>query len=123
VIAVTATDAEDNLFVHSNRGRHIAVAAPGVDILVPAPGGTYQFTTGTSVAAALVSGIAALLIEVNPRLKPQALKQVLLATATDLGPKGRDDQFGAGLADAYRAAQAVTAWAERKPATTVSTAR
>src|SRR5437588_11832788 len=61
VIAVTATDAEDNLFVHSNRGRHIAVAAPGVDILGPAPGGTYQFTTGTSVAAALGTGTAALL--------------------------------------------------------------
>ena len=37
VIAVTATDAEDKLFTRSNRGGHIAVAAPGVDILVPAP--------------------------------------------------------------------------------------
>ena len=62
---------------------------------MPAPGGTYQFTTGTSVAAALVSGIAALLIELNPRLKPPEIKNVLLATATDLGPKGRDNQFGA----------------------------
>ena len=123
VIAVTATDAEDNLFVHSNRGRHIAVAAPGVDIIVPAPGGTYQFTTGTSVAAALVSGIAALLIELNPRLNSPQIKNVLLATAKDLGPKGRDDQFAAGLADAYRAAQAVTASAQRSPVTTVSTGR
>ena len=123
VIAVTATDADDNLFVHSNRGRHIAVAAPGVDVLVPAPHGTYQFTTGTSVAAALVSGIAALLLELDPRLSPQALKRVLLATSKDLGPKGRDDQFGAGLVDAYRAAQAVSASAERSPATNVSIAR
>ena len=76
---------------------------------MPAPGGTYQFTTGTSVAAAFVSGIAALLIELNPRLKAPEIKKILLATAMDLGPKGRDDQFGAGLADAYRAAQAVTA--------------
>ncbi|HEY7302373.1 MAG TPA: S8 family serine peptidase [Xanthobacteraceae bacterium] len=124
VIAVTATDADDNLFVHSNRGRYIAVAAPGVDVLVPAPRGVYQFTTGTSVAAALVSGIAALLIELEPRLSPQALKRVLLATAKDLGPKGRDDQFGAGLVDAYRAAQAVSASAERSsPPTAVSIAR
>jgi subtilisin family serine protease len=123
VIAVTATDATDNLFVHSNRGRYIAVAAPGVDVLVPAPRGAYQFTTGTSVAAALVSGIAALLLELEPRLSPQALKRVLLATAKDLGPKGRDDQFGAGLVDAYRAVQAVSASAERSPATNVSIAR
>ena len=42
VIAVTATDFNDRLFTQSNRGRHIAVAAPGVDIIVPAPSGTYQ---------------------------------------------------------------------------------
>ncbi len=56
VIAVTATDADDKLFVQSNRGHHIAVAAPGVDIVAPAPSGTYQFTSGTSVAAAQVTG-------------------------------------------------------------------
>jgi subtilisin family serine protease len=123
VIAVTATDADDNLFIHSNRGRHIAVAAPGVDILVPAPGGTYQFSTGTSVSSALVSGIAALLLELNPRLSPQALKKVMLSTAKDLGPEGRDNQFGAGLADAYHAAQAVSVSAQRAPATNVSIAR
>ena len=37
VIAVTATDADDRLFAEANRGGHIAVAAPGVDILLPAP--------------------------------------------------------------------------------------
>jgi len=75
------------------------------------------------VAAAFVSGIAALLIELNPRLKAPEIKKILLATAMDLGPKGRDDQFGAGLADAYRAAQVVTASAQRSPVTTVSTGR
>jgi Subtilase family/Fervidolysin N-terminal prodomain len=103
VIAVTATDAHDNLFASANRGRHIAVAAPGVDILGPAPGGGYQLSTGTSVAAAHVSGVAALLLALKPTLTPDAVRKLLLATATDLGPKGRDDQFGAGLADAYGA--------------------
>ena len=37
VIAVTATDADDKLFEQSNRGRHIAVAAPGAQILVAIP--------------------------------------------------------------------------------------
>jgi len=109
VIAVTATDTDDKLFVQSNRGNYIAVAAPGVDIVAPAPSGTYQFTTGTSVAAAQVSGIAALLLDAKPGLSPQAVRKALLSTARDLGPKGRDDQFGAGLADAYSAMQSLTA--------------
>src|SRR5262249_50631029 len=46
VIAVTATDIDDKLFTGANRGAHISVAAPGVDILVPAPSNSYQMTTG-----------------------------------------------------------------------------
>jgi hypothetical protein len=106
VIAVTATDADDAIFPGANRGDHIAVAAPGVEILAPAPDGTYQFTTGTSVAAAEVSGVAALLIERNPALTPAAVKRILMETAQDLGPKGRDRDFGAGLVDALRAVSA-----------------
>src|SRR5664279_3232525 len=62
VIGVTATDAEDRLFPQANRGPQVAVAAPGVQVLEPAPDATYQVTTGTSVAAAHASGVAALLL-------------------------------------------------------------
>ena len=103
VIAVTATDAEDKLFTRSNRGGHIAVAAPGVDILVPSPNANYDVTTGTSVAAAHVSGVIALILERKPGLDPDGVRRILLSTAKDLGPVGQDDQFGAGLADAYQA--------------------
>ena len=103
VIAVTATDADDNLLAAANRGRHIAVAAPGVDILGPAAGGGYQMSTGTSVAAAHISGVVALLLALQPTMAPEAVRKLLLSTALDLGPKGRDDQFGSGLADPYRA--------------------
>jgi subtilisin family serine protease len=106
VIAVTATDLDDALYARANRGNHIAVAAPGVDILVPAPAAAYQFTTGTSVAAAEVSGVAALLIERNPSLTPNDVRAILMRTAKDLGPKGRDRDFGAGLVDAFRAVTA-----------------
>jgi subtilisin family serine protease len=119
VIAVTATDPDDAIFSGANRGDHIAVAAPGVDILAPAPDGTYQFTTGTSVAAAEVSGVVALLIERNPGLTPADVRRILMATAKDLGPKGRDRDFGAGLVNAL---QAVTAakpvMTSQKPAVT-----
>ena len=109
VIAVSATDAGDKLFAASNRGGHIAIAAPGVDIFLPAPDGKYQMTSGTSFSAAYISGLAALMLERNPALKPGELRAILMGTARDLGSPGRDDQFGAGEADAFAAVTAVVA--------------
>jgi hypothetical protein len=109
VIAVTATDERDALFAEANRGSYVALAAPGVDVLEPAPGGGYQVTTGTSVAAAHVSGVAALLLERNPKLDANAVREILESSAKDLGAKGRDNDFGWGLVDPYRALQAVDA--------------
>jgi subtilisin family serine protease len=105
VIAVTATDVEDKLFIGANRGKYISVAAPGVDILVPAPESSYQMTTGTSVAAAEVSGIVALLIERNPKLTPADIRRILTASAKRLSSGERDDNFGAGLIDPLKALQ------------------
>jgi subtilisin family serine protease len=105
VIAVTATDANDQLLHQANRGRYIAVAAPGAQILVAVPGG-YEVSSGTSYAAAEVSGIAALMLQREPRLGPDRLRHILLETAKDLGPRGRDDLYGAGLADALGAVMA-----------------
>jgi len=99
VIAVTAVDESDHLFAQAVRGPHVAVAAPGVDVMVPAPEQTYQLTTGTSVAAAHVSGVAALLIERHPNVDAATILEVLTSTARKLNPKGRDDQFGWGLID------------------------
>jgi subtilisin family serine protease len=113
VIAVTAIDADSRLLPAAVRGKHIAIAAPGVDVLVPSPGRAYQLTTGTSVAAAEISGIAALLVELKPAITPDEVRKVLQSTAFDLGPKGPDDQFGAGLADAERAVMALAPEANR----------
>jgi subtilisin family serine protease len=123
VIAVTATDAGDKLFRSSNRGRHIAVAAPGVDLIVASPGGGYQVSSGTSFAAAHVSGIVALMIERKPGIDPVAVRNALIASAVDIGPKGRDDLFGAGLADALRAVMAVDRKALDRPAFVPAAAR
>src|SRR5438034_2907905 len=117
VIAVSATDSQDRLFAASNRGGHIAVAAPGVDIFLPAPDEKYQITSGTSFSAAYISGLAALLLERNPALKPDEVRAILMKTARDLGAPGRDDLFGAGEADAYAAVSA----AAPAPATPVAT--
>ncbi len=117
VIAVTATDADDRLFPQANRGSYIAVAAPGVDILVPAPNAGVQLTSGTSVAAAQVSGIVALLVERNRSLSPDQARNALMSTARHLGPPARDDGYGAGLANAWRAVKAIDARAAQRVGT------
>lgn len=109
VIAVSGTDAQDKLFAASNRGSYIALAAPGVDIFLPAPDEKYQMTSGTSFSAAYVSGVAALMLERNPRLKADEVRSILTSSARDLGSPGRDDEFGAGEADADAAVKAAIA--------------
>ena len=103
VIAVSATDANDRMFKASNIGPHVAVAAPGVDILLPAPDSDYQLISGTSFSAAYVSGVAALMLQRAPELTPDGVRKILQDTAKDLGPTGKDPEFGAGLVDAYQA--------------------
>ncbi len=109
VIAVTAVDENDKLMPQANQGPHIALAAPGVNVLEAAPRGTYNFTTGTSVAAAHVSGVAALILERNPNIDVATLEEALFSTAKDLGAPGRDSLFGYGLVDPYRALNALEA--------------
>jgi len=113
VIAVTATDQGGQIFAQANRGAHVAVAAPGVDVILPAPGGSYQVSSGTSVAAAHVSGIAALIIERAPATTPDQLRRIL----TDTAQRGSTPQaaLGAGVAapvPALTAAAPATAPAE-----------
>lgn len=100
VIAVTAIDTQDRLYPAANRGAYVAISAPGVDVLVAAPGNAHDMQSGTSFAAAFVSGVAALMIERNPELKPDALKALVMRTATELGAPGRDSEFGAGRVNA-----------------------
>ncbi len=103
VIAVTAVDKDDRLLPEASQGPHIALAAPGVHVADVAPQGTYGYTTGTSVAAAHVSGVAALILERNPSIGTAGLEDLLYSTAKDLGAPGRDSKFGYGLVDPYRA--------------------
>jgi subtilisin family serine protease len=117
VIAVSATDSQDRLFEASNRGGYIALTAPGADIFLPAPDNKYQMTSGTSFSAAYVSGLAALMLERNPALKPDDVRAILMRTARDLGSPGRDDLFGAGEADAFAATEAAAATAATPVAT------
>ncbi len=62
------------------------LAAPSVDILTTVPHGSYDFLSGSSFAAAQVSGVAALLLERNPKLTPPELAAILRRTAHPLAP-------------------------------------
>jgi len=105
VIGVTATDADDKLLPQANRGPQVAVAAPGVDILAAAPDGQYEITSGTSVATAHVSGVAALLLARDPNLKPDALRRILVGSAQKV--PGTPREVGAGVVDAYKAVEQI----------------
>jgi subtilisin family serine protease len=106
VIAVTATDNADATFKSANRGTYIAVAAPGVDIIAAAPKGAYDISSGTSMAAAHVSGIAALMLEKNPKLSPEDVRWALAQSARKVSGSPATD-LGAGIVDAAGALGAV----------------
>ena len=103
VIGITATDELDALYIMANRGAYVSIAAPGVDILAPVTGKALDYMSGTSFAAAHITGVVALLMERNPQLKPDEIRDILAKAARDLGAAGQDEDFGAGLADAYAA--------------------
>lgn len=113
-IAVTATDQADRLYSAANRGTYIALAAPGVDILSPASGHAHLLQTGTSFAAAHVSGIIALMLSRTPRLSARGLRQALTKGAGDLGPPGPDTSFGAGGVNAFKSLILATQSAQTK---------
>jgi subtilisin family serine protease len=107
VIAVTAVDAKDRRYEKANRGAYIAVAAPGVDILAPVARGKHSYLSGTSFATAYVSGVVALLLERNRDLDTNAVLALITAGAEDLGPAGRDEDFGAGRVNAFASLKAM----------------
>ena len=62
IISVSATTSSESKASWSNYGSYIDVAAPGVDIVTASPNDAFPSSSGTSWAAAHVSGIAALLM-------------------------------------------------------------
>ena len=90
----------------ASRGAFIDLVAPGEGVVTTEVGGGWGREDGTSVAAAFVSAGAALVRSANPSLTRAQVEAVLVTTARDLGPKGRDDAFGSGLLRVDRAVRA-----------------
>ena len=116
--AVGATTRRDEVAYFSSRGpvrwgfsTYVKpdVSAPGDGIYSSRDGGGYTYLSGTSMATPCVAGALALLKQYRPGLSVDRAEQILAATATDKGPAGKDNDYGAGILDVYRAVKRLAA--------------
>lgn len=84
LLAVAATNNADRLAPFSNFGAAISIAAPGDPVLGPVPGNAFGSARGTSFAAPIVSGVAALVRSLTPCLPATDVQARLLNTATNI---------------------------------------
>ncbi|GAA6746925.1 S8 family peptidase [Thermus brockianus] len=108
VIAVGAVAGDKTRAGFSSYGPELSLVAPGVDLLVAFPGfSSYGLESGTSFASPIVAGVVALYMSKYASERrvwptPDQVYQCLIRTAEDLGPPGRDDEYGFGLVRADR---------------------
>lgn len=114
VIAVSATDSNNNLASFSSRGPEVDLAAPGVSVYSTYKGTGYATMSGTSMAAPHVTGSAALVLntpvgaydaDADGVWDPAEVQQKLQDRAVDLGDSGYDTLYGWGLVNVYNAVQ------------------
>ena len=115
VVAVGATSQNNMRCDFSNYGVGLDLVAPGKDIYSTVLQNDYDHNSGTSFAAPQVSGVAALMLSVNPSLTPSAIKQILVGTCQKLtntytfNSNGWNNEVGYGLLNAYAAVCAAKA--------------
>jgi serine protease len=133
VLVVAASTFDGQLAGYSNRGRRIDIAAPGGELnylnppwaqglvttsnsgLKAPEASSFRNANGTSLAAPLVSGVVALMLEVNPKLTPTDVKRILRSAVKPFAPSSfcRDlDVCGPGILDAAAAVElaAISGW-------------
>ena len=118
-LSVGAVSASDTIWAYSSAGPSTCggrtrvfpdLVAPGVSVLSADLFGSFQYLTGTSVAAPHVAGAAALLLGAHPTLSVASVESALTGGAVDLGAAGPDERYGNGRLDVVAAdARAATA--------------
>ena len=109
VLAVAGTDRQDRRTDTSHAGTYVDVAAPGADITSTGPNGPgrYAVVTGTSFAAPLVAGTAALVRAYRPDLTAEQVVARIVATADPPASRADAALVGAGVVNPYAAVTAV----------------
>jgi type VII secretion-associated serine protease mycosin len=99
VVAVGGIAEDGGLAEFSVTGPEILLTAPGDEIVTTRPGDEYAVASGTSFAAPIVAGAAALVRAAYPDLSADEVIHRLVTTAADTGPDGPDEQYGNGIVD------------------------
>jgi len=100
VIAVSATNRNDEKADFSNFGYWVDVAAPGVEIYSTYFDDCYRFLEGTSMSCPFVAGLSALILSKNQNLSPEEVKTILKSTVDPVKSK---EYIGVGRINAYKA--------------------
>lgn len=104
VLTVAGLDGQGNASIDSSsQGISIGVAAPAEDLVGGIPGGGYAEWAGTSGAAPIVSGVAALIRSKWPDMSAKQVINRIVSTAKDAGAPGKDPIYGYGILDAEAA--------------------
>ncbi len=106
---VGAVSTTNRIASFSDRGPFVDLVAPGTAIRSTERDGDYGMANGTSFAAPIVSGVAALSWSANPDLRPVSIQSAILTTAVDLGARGEDNVYGVGAVDAAAAVEEAAA--------------
>ncbi len=123
VVSVSATQVEDEFSHWSSYGPKVDVSAPGSSVLTTnctaaacmhEDWGSHTYISGTSFATPNVSGVVALLMARYPAKTPAQIVSRLLGTVDDLGYRGREDRYGLGRVNAFRALGATVAQPSRR---------
>lgn len=109
ILTVAATNIRNELVPSSNWGaKHVHVAAPGEKIFSALPNNNYGYNTGTSQATAFATGVAAMLLSENPKLKPRDIRAILEKSVDPL-PSLKTKVASGGRINAYSALLAARA--------------
>jgi subtilisin family serine protease len=104
MLVVSSIDVNNVISSFSCTGPEVSVSAPGECVFSTTTGNTYvNCIDGTSYAAPHVTGLAGLILKLNPRLSVQDVFDIITRTAIDLGNPGRDNNYGYGRIDVERA--------------------
>ena len=103
VISVGAVTNNDTSSLFSNKGPTIDVTAPGTAVYSSLPNNLFGPLSGTSMAAPIVSGVAALIKADQPTLTNKEIEARIFSSSDDIGKIGRDDVYGHGRVNARKA--------------------